>query len=146
MSRFERGFQTSSCPSISTLMLHEIAWGFRMRQAVGLWHGTHINIPLMLVTRCWEEILNWILCPSLLELGEQFLVRILISPPHCAPCLFSFRLVFGFPPIWAECSLLWLPLAHLPPRETAVARHNIISAAEREGRACIAIPCSVYSV
>lgn len=38
-----------------------------------------------------------------------------------------------------------LPLAHLPRGGTAVVRHNIISVAEREGKACVAVLPSVYA-
>lgn len=99
---------------VQAFRLNGIARGFQTSGAVGLWRGTHINILLMLVARCEGKLS--------IEYCIQFCGRsgscIFVSPPHCAPCLLSFRLVFGTPPIRAECSLLRLPLAHLPRRNS----------------------------
>lgn len=106
--------------------------------------GAHINILLMLVARCWGEILNWILYPAFWELGELYIVWIFISPPRYAPVSSPSVLFLAF--LRSEPSAVCCGShLHTCHEKTAVVRHNIISAAEREGKACIAVPPSVYS-
>lgn len=113
---------------------------------MGLWPGTHINILVMLVARCCGgggSQLN-IVFNSLVAQGgggvlylELFLclaVRSVSSPSV---------LVLAGPrsgPAQADAPARTPATGRGGGDGTAVVRHNIISTAEREGKACVAMP------
>lgn len=116
-----------------------------MSQAVWLWRRTHINILLMLVARCWAKNSQSNIVSSFLGVWEAvFCVDIRFPASLCAPSplLPSCFWHCSDPRPSAVCCGSHLHTCH---EKTAVARHNIISAAEREGKACVAVPPSVYS-
>lgn len=67
--------------------------GFQISQAVGLWRGTRINIPLMPAARCrgGKPRLN---AASNSSVGVQGAASRVVNRLSASPSLLSFRLVF----------------------------------------------------
>lgn len=77
--------------------------------------------------------------------GELYLVWIFVSLPCYAPPSPLLPSCFWHPSDSGPSAVCCGSHLHTCHGETAVVQHNIISAAEREGKACEAIPSSVYS-
>lgn len=115
-----------------------------MSPAVGLWRGTHINIALMAAARCLgrggrEGGMPY---PASWELGGAvscgyWFLRLAMRPVSAASVLFLAFLRSG--PSAVGCVS---HSQHLPRRNSCGPVHNIISAAEREGKAWPAVPRS----
>ena len=143
--RLRKEIQTSSRPSISAKCRmkspEDLKW-------VKLW-GSGAR-PTSISYLCWwpgvEGKFSIEYCIQLSGgFWELYIVWIFISPPRYAPVSSPSVLFLAF--LRSEASAVCCGSdLHTCHEKTAVARHNIISAAEREGKACIAVPPpSVYS-
>lgn len=131
--------QTSSCPSISNKYRKDLKWAELWGSGAG---------PTSISYSCWwpgaEGKLSIEYCIQLLATrggcvfyGELFL-RLAVCSVSSPSVLFLARPRSG--PAQAET-----PACTPATGGTAVVRHNIISVAEREGKACMAVLPSVYA-
>lgn len=142
--RPRKGLQTSSCPSISAKYRMKLPEDLKW---VKLW-GSGAG-PTSISHLCWWPGVEG-------KLSIEYCIQLSGSPGSCILCGYSFlRLAMRSV---SSPSVLFLALLRSGPgavccgshlhtchEKTAVVRHNIISAAEREGKACVAVPPSVYS-
>lgn len=142
--RLRKEFQTSSCPSISAKYRMKSPEDFKW---VKLW-GSGMG-PTSISYLCrWPGVEGKFSIEYCIQLsgssgscilyGYSFL-RLAMHPVSSPSVLFLAFLRSGPSAVCCGSHL------HTCYEETAVVQHNIISAAEREGKACEAIPSSVYS-
>lgn len=140
-----KGLQTSSCPSISAKYRMKSPEDLKWDKLQGPGSG-----PTSISYLCWwpgvEGKLSIEYCIQLSGSSGRPVscVDIRSSASLCAPSplLPSCFWHYSDPGLSAVCCGSHLHTCH---EKTAVVQHNIISAAEREGKACLAVPPSVYS-
>lgn len=143
--RLRKELQTSSCPSISVK--------YRMKSPedlkwVKLWGSGAGPTSISYLCR-WPGVEG--------KFSIEYCIQLSGSSGSCILCGYSF-LRLAMRPV-SSPSVLFLAflrsgpsavccgsLLHTCHEKTAVARHNIISAAEREGKACEAIPLPLFTL
>lgn len=142
--RLRKELQTGSCPSISAKYRMKSPEDFKW---VKLWGSGAGPTSISYLCR-WPGVEG--------KFSIEYCIQLSGSSGSCILCGYSF-LRLAMRPV-SSPSVLFLAFLRSGPsavccgshlhtchEKTAVVRHNIISAAEREGKACVAVPPSVYS-